>query len=286
MIVSVGEHWTGRGASEKREGEADFTLSYLAVSNSAEDDATIVLADSRIPAMYTVHPKNLNCRVVDRDAKQESEGYFTWMVNVTYSSKWFDQAKSDPNPLARPDQESWSTKDTQEPFVSDLDDVAVVTTTEETFDPPIMRDVGRLVLSIEKNLASVDPQTALEFHHAINDTDFRGFPAGQAKIMSISWAEQFEGESSYQKLRLTIEFNANGWEHLKPLNQGYMELDPNDITRYRQILDRSGQPISKPRLLDENGQQLDLTSDPPQDPVFLSFRAYQRKDFTLLGIWT
>jgi hypothetical protein len=284
-IVSVNEHWNERSASDNKEGVRDFSRSYIVVVDSPTDGQASILADPRIPAKYSIYATDtetdLGARVVSREAKQEGEGYFVWMVTVKYSSKWYDAAKADENPLLRPAVNSWSSKDFQVPFTEDLDGDAVVNASKESFDPPIMKDVGRLVLTVEKNVAIVSPTQILEYLHSVNDSDFRGFPAGQAKLMRASFAEQYEGEQVYDKLRLEFEFNEDGWENISVLNQGYMELDPNDLTKFRMITDRSGNPVSRPRLLDEEGDQLDLAT---QDPVFLSFRAYPRKDFSQLGI--
>jgi hypothetical protein len=283
-IVSINEHWNGRGAStEAKEGKVDFERTYIVVVDSPDDGPQTILLDSRIPQDYAIYETltetNLKCRVIDRKCTQEGEGYFVWMVSVTYSSKWYDQAKNDPNPLLRPEIISWNTEDHQEVFQEDLDGNPVINASNEPFDPPVMRQTSRLTINVEKNVQSVDPFQIASFLYTVNADFFKSYEPGLVMLVSANWTATYEGEFVYDKLRLTFKVNINGWENMRILNQGYMELAA-DLTNFRVILDGSGNPVSRPRLLDTNGVQLASGAD----PEFLTFRAYERKDFTLLGI--
>lgn len=100
----------------------------------------------------------------------------------------------------------------------------------------------------------------------------------------------YENGIKFDRVTWTFECKDGGLEFVSILNQGFLETDEDasiiageQVTR--EILVGSSPP-TRPRLLDEDGFQLDVVTRPPVPAVFLQFRARPRKNFADLGVPT
>lgn len=194
------------------------------------------------------------------------------------------------NPLLRRPEVAKSSQRGTKPFTFDLDGFAVVNACGEAFDPPVMIDDGSTVITITRNVALFDVVTADRFRFCVNSEPFFGFLAGEAMLTGYSAQLVYEGNIRYERVTWTFECKAGGFEFLSILNQGYMETDEvASLAAGEQVVRQiliGPNPPPRPRLLDEDGFQLDVVTVPPVPAVHLQFRARRRRDFAELGVPT
>lgn len=291
-ILSIGEHWNERTASADRDGVREYVKSFRVIVDSAEDDPKTILAHSGLPQKYittysTSTDADPGARVVEVECRQEGEGYWQWMVVARYSSNWRTIGSLDPNPLLRPPVKQWGSVRGEDFFEEDLDEEAVVNSSWEPFDPPVSRRMSNRTLRITMFKEVFDPHFYDEYENTINEGSFFGYDPGHVYCASITGQDHFEGEYAVAQVVFEFEMSKTSWEHISVLDQGYMEVDAFETLDTGFYVTRpilvNGQPPTRPKLLDGDGNLLDLDNN---DPVFLPFRAYAKKDFANLGIPT
>lgn len=300
-VVSAEETWEGRDGTESLDGRGVLVRTYKRVWRVLTDDALTgqleVINAVGVPAMWAIYATDeetdLGARVVERMPKQDTDDPWLWLVEVKYSSKWQDEAAAVANPLERPSKISWQSVDFQEAVEVDEEGTSIINSAYEPYDPPVLRDAGRLTCAITKNLSEFDPvfyAGYLKPAKASNDGTFLGFEAGQVKILKVSCGEQqYENEVSYYPVRIEFDVLTGYWDEEEEelltwdrylLDQGYSTINL-DTLKQQPILE-AGQPVAKPRLLDGEGQLLDASADPAW---FLGpFVLHPRKDFDALDI--
>jgi hypothetical protein len=145
------------------------------------------------------------------------------------------------------------------------------------FDPPLMTEVSRAVLSITKNMPLETATLAyiLELKNAVNLLEWRGVPPRCAKVLKV--------EHDGGKERNGVLFVATHWEigldfdtwDLRALDAGYGRLadrtnpgpPPFQETKYFRFTDVYGEPLDEPVPLNGHGQPL----NPDDPPVFIRF---------------
>jgi hypothetical protein len=240
--------------------------------------------------------------LVSLSVKQDQDHPSAWLAVGKYSTN-----RPDPDrlagPLERRPKFTWSFERYEKALQMDLDGYPLWNTVGDPFDPPPARDANRLMLSVVKNVAAFDFEQAQEYIDSVNDRPFVGFPKNCAKIMGISCSDRmFEDDTEFYQVTYTIAFKKehqqidpatgepaeeagqplySGWQ-FELLNQGfrYLNLAATAILRAE---DRPGTPAAKPILLTWEGNKFDDLEFTP-DAVFLPFRVYEAKDWTILEI--
>jgi len=122
-----------------------------------------------------------------------------------------------------------------------------------------------LALEIKRNVASINPVARAGYVGRVSSDVFYGFEIGQAKIASYEAPEVTEGGFTFYQETWVIHFRLDGWTR-RFRNEGYRIWWQSDSEThepiYKAILDGDGRPVSKPVLLDENGQILPADDDP------------------------
>lgn len=279
-IVSVNEIWD-RSSSEDADRLVEFVRTWRVITNDPLDDAKIVRNAPGTPAIgqpyVTATSMALGSKVVKKEATQDQDDPYTWLVKASYSNKKKDVPE---NPLDRPPIIRFSAEKYKKPLEQDRDGNAIVNSSGEAFDPPIEKDAHRVVMHYRYNRLDFDPHVFYPFMNTVNDAAFFNFGAGEVKCSNIQAEEKTEGDDTvtfnFWEVSLEFQINEEFW-HAKPLDQGYGTIDGNGD--YHIIEDTNGQPLNRPTLLDGFGDVLDLTSD---DPVFLDFLIYEEKNFDTL----
>lgn len=148
------------------------------------------------------------------------------------------------------------------------------------FDPPLTIEEPAVTFVITRNQAVFNLQDIPDYKGAINSATFLGLAAKTVRLMDLTADRQHENGIFYWSVTYSFEINADGWNPVKVLDQGYEENFVGDLVK---ITDKYGNPISRPALLDGSGLVL---SDPQTDPpVLLSFNIYREVDFNDFNFW-
>jgi hypothetical protein len=285
-VTSVTEIHEGRGSSESLDGKTR-TRVFQVLTDNPLDDAAVVLASPLLPAKLAPYitdtTQDLTCRVRDRRADQQGDHPQDWRVTIEYDTR-FDQKEleSIENPLARPVEVSYGSN--KFALVAEKDLVtsdAVVNSAYERFDPPPERRVANLVLHFKKNFADFVAVTLTDYLYTTNSKIFYGFDAGRVLCTDIQATLKNDNNVSYWEVSFEFEVAKKTWK-LELLDQGFWYFD-TDAAKFKNFADDAGQPASKPRLL--NGQGDPLANPITDDPVFLSFTIYESKNFDDLKIF-
>jgi hypothetical protein len=265
-VVSVREIWNGRKGSADEKAVREYDRVFRVVTNSSLDGALTAetavdpFLGIRIPNLFSsyIEPNGItfDLTAIARkiEAGQDDADPLTWLVTVSYSNHTDQPELGNPNPLLRPAEIKWSFAQFQR--IADIDQFnnPVVNSAGEPFDPPLEKDDSRPVLVITRPEAGIDPGLFYQYRDAINSDPFFGAPAGTAKVQSIEATRRFENNFYFWDVTYTIHFRPDGWD-LNVLDQGYNALDANGQPTVR-ILDKYGQALAKPALLNGLGQKL------------------------------
>lgn len=248
------------------------TIRYRFTSDSQSDNGFQLITHPDCPKVGWLHPSHPFCWVQSITFDQES-GYRLWVVDATYSSEF----ETTENPLDMPAAVDWGGEQYQEPLLIDVYGDLVVNSAGDPFDPPIMRDFSRRVVTVVKNLAD-PPAWLLDSEDVINSSDFVldgvNIPARCAKMQQVTISRRnYQNGVSFRQVSMLIHLNKDTWQ-FKQLDAGFHE---NNTTYGRRKITISGDFPTSPVLLDGNG--VVLTNPTPTSGVYLEFDGYDEVDF-------
>lgn len=232
------------------------------------------------------------CRSIE--ATPEGDDGMLWQVVAQYSipiaGTW-----TEVHPLSRPMEVYWDFQRTQEEcFVDAITDAEhpnghpILNAAFEAFDPPVMMDVSRPVLTMVRNEAAFDVASAMAAQDVVNNSLWPtsggpGAPAGTAKIASVTGQKVHElwggSEITFYGVTYRLEFKHDGWR-VWIVNQGFRYwgqselVDPDDPTqgfykKWFEFKDADGNPASMPQYLNPDGTELVLLNEGSGTPPAL-----------------
>ena len=284
-----------RGSESKPSTRKKFKQSvweYVVLTDAITDTEQTVLADGRIPKVYSPHNTQGDMLVVDRSVElvtpYQNAGTHgqQWRVYVTFS----DDVPCDPDdpddPIDDPQELSWSTSRFQRPVEKDRDDKAILNGAGDPFEPAIEVDDAHDVLTVVRNEPFNDYTLSFAriYKNKINSAEFFGYPIGEAKCQDISATRQILGCDFFWRITYVFEFRKGGWQP-NVLQQGfrYLESPANAFGQSssspKTATDELKQPFNTQVLIKNDGTIL----APGEEPEFKTFNVYQEIDFNDLG---
>jgi hypothetical protein len=224
------------------------------------------------------------CTRIGLDMIPESLGQ-AWNITANYEP--VDPQYLDfEDPTAIPIRVRWGGSRLQENVDRDIDDKPVVNSAGDPFMDPLVRDRSLEVLSIQRYEALYDPALAALYRDSINDADItilgRVFPARTVRVEKIEadlqWHNTF---GPFWILDYEFLIDPRGWR-VKVLDRGLNRIDTANAGKLIPITNK-GVLITVPVLLDGSGQPLPEPLPSGTDPVFLSFKEYYERDFTVFN---
>lgn len=282
-VVSFKEIHDGRDGESSSEQGGKSTRTYTRVfrvkTNSNYDEAATVRAVC--PRIGYRYPYDI--AAVCRRVRARNEGFskIVWIVTCSYSTG----NEIEENPTADPVEIEWSAETFQRPYFADTEGHLICNKAGDYFDPPVEGDDCRWTVTIKKNMLAV-PTWLLTYRNSVNAAAFVldgvAIAARCAKLSSIrvsAWQDR--NDIKFRGVTLTMHLNEATWD--KPIwNSGlYQKLFLRPEAR-RPCIDDKGQPVKIPVSLDNNGYQLSNPS--PTNAVWLTFKIYKEKDFTVLPL--
>lgn len=310
-ITSVYQLFDGRGGSADANMARTYTRVYEVYVDSPYDDAvTAGTAPGYLPVMGEPHSEDLAAFVTNRDIQQDAADPLRWLVTITYTTQQpgtesvtapgeslqpnggGSQAPGDrsENPLARVAAWRVNFQTTQEPAtvgfkVANNGDVAVLPTAILNsaglpFDPPVMVEVSRPVVSVTKNIVNLDLNKLTDLQDSVNSKAWKSFPPRTVRVSGIEVNSAFENGVAFWSITYHFAVNWRTWD-VQPLDAGFHERIqtasvPVATYEWREITDDHG--AQGPYPLDGNGRVL----DPSQDPVYLRWVATKENDFNTM----
>jgi hypothetical protein len=228
---------------------------------------------------------------------------FWWEITAKYTSKPQEKQKpEDPpkpdNPVDWPWKFIWGFGSTEHPMEKDADGCFVVNSVGDPFDPPLMREIYHLTLSVTINQTVFDYTKVLDWLGCRNEKPFLGAKARCVKIVGIraSSIKVWQNRMFYEVTTEFIFDNTEGWAEV--LNRGPRYIDK---TTNKLVLDRDSRGVltGKVVMIDKERHKIEPADailpvfnggsmNPPEggagQPFYLKFKRDKLKDFANLGI--
>lgn len=281
-ISDITEIWKGREGGQKPGDKNHSRVFHVRTNNRYDTDVEIAAAlaasNFGIKLGTPFHRDSESYCAAIRSIQQS--GPFDWLTTCSYTSS----QEFSTNPLNDPAVIEWDSEQHQEPAYLDRNDKPNLTKAGELFNPPAMKDQSRRTISIKKNVAQV-PGWFLNYEDAINSDSFsvRGFSipkfAAKCQRVRISDAKNRSGVEFFV-LSMVLHLNKKGWRQ-RVLHAGFIERDPDDPTKQREIRLDDGSLPTTPVPLDEDGYRLE---DPtPDNVVHIEQENYDEFPFAVMN---
>jgi hypothetical protein len=280
-VVFKEEVGAGRTATNDK-GVRRYSRQFLLETTARTDGPYAVGSDSSLPRIGTVHNEDATAYCVNLTVNNVKPWKW-WIVTADYSS----EREITENPLSEPAAITWTSEQFQKRAVLDRVGNGIVNSAGDPFDPPLMMDDSRRVVTISKNLAVV-PAWILTYQDAVNSSSFivDGITvgAGFAKVQSVTVGEtQRRNGTAFRVVTLVMHLQKTGWA-LTHEDVGFREI--GDGTGYgdrQNILnDGDDERPTAPVALDGAGNH---QASPTASTIeVLSFDVYEQKDFTVLPL--
>lgn len=259
-------------------GSRTYTRTFRLTTSAKTETAYDVGSHASLPVIGEVHPDDSNafCTTLTPDPTDPWRG---WTVTAQYSdARTLAEDPTDDSAII-----TWGSEQFQKPVVFDRNGNFVVNSAGDPFDPPLMVDDSRRVVTVQKNLAVV-PTWILDYQDAVNSDSFTvdGYlvGAGLAKMQSVTVGErQRRNGTVFRTVTFTIHLQRDGWM-LNALDAGFRENVYGALANIRNSDD--GELPAAPVPLDGSGQALANPSF--TTCVFLPFEVYATRAFSSLPL--
>lgn len=287
-IIDVTENWQGlAGGDNVTSGE--HRREFIVTFDDADEPANrplIALASPQIPQGLSVHPYNNWLFVIARD--YHLKGPFVIVVSVIYGARPVESIEwpTAANPLQTPWEIEYFGIDFEEIIDTAFNNegqcvVPIVNANDEPPDPYPTETFSHLAIRITRYEQTFSENLAYQYRNAVNSDYFRGYPPWTAKISKFDGIRVI-GASGSVCWRVTYEMILNffGWQR-NFLHQGYRVSSWVGSERHiDNALDDSGQPVSQPVLLTQNGARL----MPGEPKTWLTFKTCKALPFAALNL--
>lgn len=276
-VIFMAETGQGRSATNEK-GMRRYTRAFLLETTSQMDGPFAVGSDLDLPVIGSLHPEDNNAWCVSLRV-ENSNPWKGWTVTAEYTS----EREITEDPTVEPAAITWSSEQFQRPVIYDNTGNAVVNSAGDPFDPPVMMDDSRPVVTITKNLAVV-PAWILAYQDAVNSDVFYvdGITVGigLAKVQTVTVGEvQRRNGIMFRTVNIVIQLQRAGWL-VEAQDVGFRELGTGG--RQNILNDVDSERPSAPVPLDGAGTHI---ADPTSATnVTMSFSVYATQVFSALPL--
>lgn len=303
-MASASEVWEGRKATSTFPDKRVYTRVFDVQTDSASDGPGAAAGVVGI-RKGDVHPDEPFAWCVSIDPAQRDSPTL-WQITYGYDSHPpipevlqpdasggssppeavtpAEAAAAGENPLTRPPVWKVSFQQTQEPAVRDRNNDPILNSAKLPFDPPIMLEVSRPIVTVTFNKPSFAIADAEYIQDAVNSDTWYGMAPRTLRLVGIEGSSVQENGFAFWQITYTLAIKRDTWD-VKPLDAGYAELDPGSVgaeipAHWVKIVDDFGKEPTEAVPLNGSGRKL----SPDDDPVYLEFRVYREISYaTNLG---
>jgi hypothetical protein len=230
MSWSVTEDWTGGSAGSESEqdgttGRSDLQRTFNLVPLFDGATALDALNAPGLPLLGSPHPQSLIMRARRKNVTQAGPRYFT--VTVGYDALTVDPQDPSQSPLTRPPVISFSSVTQEVEIDEDIFGNPIQTINGEPL-VGVTRPFTDLVITVQRNLPSFNPQSISTYMNKVNSTAWYGLPAGTVRIVDIAAGNVFSEDFEYWDVSVQFQVrrgfgpvtDAKAWWH-RTAHQGY-----------------------------------------------------------------
>lgn len=267
MSITFTRKRSGEGLGISSDGETGTLEWHASPASNAQD----VRNDPNMPIGFnSAWPDNpgLSLRCERIEIFREGRGS-VWTVRGSWSiPSGGGEHTSDESedPLSQPAEYRWDNIVITEAVDRDSLGNPILASTRRGFDPPLQKTFNAKQLTITKNLPAFDLTVALNYENTVNDSDFKGAQAGEAKCTSILPTNVYTLSATYVNIAYVFEFRSTdifGDDPHQPrvLDQDTMAYASVDgAQRLVRILTAAdGQPVDGPVPLNGRGAPINST---------------------------
>lgn len=288
-VTEITEIAEGRGGTSDVDGGRRYVRRFRVLTNWPYDGPNTVKAALGIRYGDRYQGLGLSGLEQDRysyctsiDAEQEDGDGLAWIVSVTYD--WFDALTAgggpDNNPLLVPCEIVWGYRSQERAIQADADGNAITNTAGDPFDPPLVVEDPRPVLTIVRNEATHDVVRAYNYRSAVNSDSFGPWGPRTARVIQISGRPAFHYQIGwYWIITYEFEFNPSGYR-FRVLNLGTRKKSQALAHKDSLVpIIINGFPVTQPMMLTPAG----YLAKPTDDPYFVDVKAYQELPFDVFA---
>lgn len=277
------------------EGNREYKIKYLVISDSHLDGPAVVLTTPGLPtpgAPWLVDNDidlwascKLNATVTPRVEKEKN---YWWEVEFTFSTKHDEKRCKDvqvDDPLLVPDRISGGFVKAQEEATHDRFGRRLINSAHEQIrGPQVEFDISHPTVKIEQNRIAFNLPLVTAMMNCVNDAPLWGLPARRIRLTNVSWEKKYYG-ACYNYYQRTLEFEVryggfdrnlvdegskvlNGhWDEtsgsrnrwvLDPVDRFGTQPDPTNPQDFKHAIDRAGNACRI--LLDGAGKPANLVT--------------------------
>lgn len=290
-VISVNQAWSSESSQLSSDGGRRSVLyQVVAVPTTGTDVIEEIEAHASIPQRGDAHP-DVAGRWVTTVETHRRGGPNSYDVLVTYES--LQPVVPGTNPVSLPGwwtDVQWEVSEVAAD--TDLDDIPVINSAGEPFDPPITVQVVSLSATWNKNFTAGTATFGwLEsWANCVNTSAITGVAAaGELLIFPGPTAERVpaaDGAPAYDRVSFPIRFRrgagGKAWWRIV-LDRGLREktgVESGGAPELQTIVDRIGSPLNQPSLLNGAGLRLNAAAA----PVWLEFRLIRDVNMAALAI--
>ena len=277
MPFDVRELFKGRGGAQKYAEIPSFTRQFLVIVDDIHAFESEIASSCGI-AMLSAHPDIADALCVNISVAQDGDSPYHFRVTHTYGV--MDDADEDP--LARPDQFTYSGAITSGPAFIHYNDGngSGKVIVNSAFDPleGMEMEKGEWRISITGNRATFNKSMAAQYLNAVNSDEYSGLAVGTVKCQGISGVKRVELVNelkvTYYEVTVELAYREETWR-LKTWDVGFNEIVDG---KREKILDEKKKAVSQPVAL--SGGVKKAVGQPPD---VLTFKIY--KELAYAGIF-
>ena len=242
--------------------------------------------------------------IVECETVVKKQQNFYWILKYEFSTRpWRTCATVEiTNPLSQPDRINGSFVNYQEMVNKRRDDTATGTAggapiLSSSLEPIyVQKDVDRPSVQITQTVLSLGLDVFSQMVNTLNDATLWGLPARCIKLRNVPWRRMVWGLCTYYYER-TLEFDIkyDTFDETEIRDVGHRWLDPDkepwygwipadrlDIDNFTEITDGRGNVLSKPVLLNGEGEK--CTSPTTHEHFIPTVELYDESNFLTLGV--
>jgi hypothetical protein len=291
----------GRAGTVREDATNEYTVTYKVTSDDRNDGPGAVESCFGVPSigdLYQVgNDFDAGARVTGKQVRQISP--WEWEVDITYDNQPIDirvlQAQQDDNPLNQPVEIKYSFQQRTRAVPGTFNDPAVPPSNRtfdgpiyasngEAFDPQPEMEVTDPVLTIKRNLQTIDGAFLMSLSNSVNSDYWQNAEPRQLKIGGVEASSKYHEKCGYYwEVTYSIAYRWETWD-IQLLNQGtyyWTAGVPTSMwgTTIRPSVKQTA--LGEPRLIN-------LTTagniNTGSTPTYTRLRVYREVDFSTLGL--
>jgi len=294
-VVSVNETGMGGIAGELniKLGQNRYTKLFKVVVDDPVTGPDDALRAAALPQRADPHPID-GSTVVARTRLITTESRLQFIVAVEYElvSLSEEDEEQQENPLLRNATVDWTDETVQEIITKDIDGNPIENSAGDPFDPSLQGERTLPVLTIIRNEATYNPNTAARFRDGVNDGNITigGMTVpeeARCKLSKFNGSRKFENDVIFFSVIYILLFKVDPDQdpvgfNREVLDHGLHALD-DDGKKFHITNEKDGTFISSPVKLNGQGGIFDPDE---MGPVYGEFLVDKRRNFAQLQLPT